>query len=62
MKINGKKIGSLQVITAAIDTKESFFFTDVDGRLLICTFNCTVEKKVEWHETGKKIFYSLTVK
>ncbi len=63
-EINGRKVGYLEVVTQAIDTKiyNLLFFTDLDGRLLICTFNCTVENRAEWDEPGKRIFNSLTIK
>ena len=63
-EINGRKVGFLEVTTPAIDTKiyNLLFFTDLDGKLLICTFNCTSKKKSAWVESAKKIFNSLTVK
>lgn len=63
-EINGRKVGFLELTTQAVDTKiyNYLFFTDLDGRLLICTFNCTVEKKPEWAEVAKKIVNSFTVK
>lgn len=63
-EINGRKVGFLEVTTPAVDTKvyNYLFFTDLDGRLLICTFNCTVEKKAEWAEVAKKIVNSFTIK
>lgn len=63
-EINGRKVGFIKVTTPAIDTKvfNFLFFTDFEGRLLICTFNCTVEKKSEWIAAADKIFNSLTIK
>jgi hypothetical protein len=63
-EINGRKVGFLEVTTPAIDTKiyNLLFFTDLDGKLLICTFNCTSKKKSAWAESAKKIFNSLTIK
>lgn len=63
-EINGRKVGFLEVTTPAIDTKiyNLLFFTDMEGKLLICTFNCTSKKKSAWAESAKKIFGSLIVK
>ena len=63
-EINGRKVGFLEVTTPAIDTKiyNLLFFTDVEGKLLICTFNCTSKKKSAWVESAKKIFNSFTIK
>jgi len=62
--INGKKVGFLKLVSQAIDTKiyNLLFFTDLDGKLIIFTFNCTIEKKAEWAETAEKIFNSLKIK
>jgi hypothetical protein len=35
------------------------FFTDVQGKLLICTFNCADRQKPEWEPLAKKILNSL---
>lgn len=45
-EINGRKVGYMELLTPAIDTKiyNLIFFTNLDDRLLLCTFNC-VEKK-----------------
>lgn len=62
--INGKKVGILQVITEAIDQKiyNYLFFTDVDGKLLIGTFNCLEKDRVEWQPVADRIVNSLVVK
>ena len=62
-QINGRKVGVIEVTTNAADTNiyNYLFYTDVEGRLLIGTFNCTVEKKTEWAATAKKIVNSLMV-
>ncbi len=62
--INNRKVGVIIVTTEAVDTKifNQLFFTDVDGRLLIGTFNCTVKEKAEWKATAERILNSLVVK
>jgi len=53
-EINGRKIGYLEVITPAIDTKiyNLLFFTDLNDQLLLCTFNCTEKDIEDWTETA----------
>lgn len=62
--INGKKIGYLEIITPAIDTDiyNLMFFTDMDGKLLLCTFNCTKKSIKEWKPIAKEIMNSLIIK
>jgi hypothetical protein len=62
-EINGKKVGYLELVTPAIDTKiyNLIFFTDLDGRLLLCTFNCVETKQQEWAGAAQQIMNSLRV-
>ena len=62
-EINGRKVGYLELVTPAIDTKiyNLMFFTDLDGRLLLCTFNCVAKKEKDWLEPAKQIMNSLKV-
>lgn len=62
--VNGRKIGYLEFVTPAIDTEiyNLIFFTDLDGKLLLCTFNCTINSMNEWNSTAKEIMHSLRVK
>ena len=62
--INGKKVGFLKLITPAIDTKiyNVMFFTDLNGQLLLCTFNCTEKSIAEWEITADEIMNSLKLK
>ena len=63
-EINGQKIGYLELITPAMDTEiyNLIFFTDLDGKLLICTFNCTKKGMTEWTPIAKEIMNSLKIK
>jgi hypothetical protein len=63
-QINGRKVGVIVLTTDAADTKiyNHLFYTDLEGRLLIGTFNCTVEKKPDWAATASKIVNSLRIK
>jgi hypothetical protein len=38
------------------------FFTDVEGKLMICTFNCADRQKPEWEPIAKQIMLSLKAK
>lgn len=62
--INGKKVGYLELITPAIDTDiyNLMFFTDLDGKMLLCSFNCTKKNIKEWKPTAKEIMNSLRTK
>jgi hypothetical protein len=58
---NGRKVGFIELVTPAVDTEiyNLIFFTDIDGQLLLCTFNCTVKDQVAWQPTAKEIMASL---
>jgi hypothetical protein len=62
-KVNGRKVGFQELITPAIDTKiyNLMFYTDLEGRLLLCTFNCTVKDKKAWQKSAHEIMNSLTI-
>jgi len=62
--INGKKVGYLELVTPAIDTEiyNLIFFTDLDGKLLLCTFNCTRKDINKWTPVAKEIMNSLKLK
>ena len=62
--INGRKVGYLELVTPAMDTEiyNLMFFTDLDGKLLLCTFNCTKKSIDEWTLTAKEIMNSLRIK
>ena len=63
-EINGKKAGVFRVITEAIDDKiyNYMVFTDLDGKLLICSFNCVEKKLKTWKPVAEQIMNSLTLK
>jgi hypothetical protein len=63
-KINGRKVGFLELVTPAIDTEiyNLVFFTDLEGKLLLCTFNCTKKNSREWVPVAKEIMNSLKIK
>ncbi|WP_426671632.1 hypothetical protein ACPPVU_10375 [Mucilaginibacter sp. McL0603] len=62
--INGKRVGYFKMLSNAADQKVFvyYFFTDMDGRALIMTFNCTEKLLPAWKETADNIVSSLKVK
>ena len=62
--INGRKIGCLEMITPAMDTKiyNLIFFSDLNEKLLLCTFNCTEKDKSQWEEAAHEIMNSFLLK
>ncbi|MCX8129138.1 MAG: hypothetical protein N3I35_03440 [Clostridia bacterium] len=63
VSINGKDVGVLECMTPSEYTNiyALMFFTEVDGRLLICSFECTERRMEEWRPIAKKIMNSLKV-
>ncbi|WP_207432353.1 hypothetical protein [Sabulibacter ruber] len=61
--INGRKIGYLEVVTPAADQKvyNLIFFTDVDGKLLLGTFNCLEKERQQWQSISHQILNSVQV-
>jgi hypothetical protein len=60
-EINGKKIGFFKVIT---DTPADrifnyMLFTDLEGKLLICSFNCIERKLKEWRPVAEEMMGSI---
>lgn len=63
-QINGRDFIVIEMITPAMDTEvyNLLFVTSLDGKLLMGTFNCTVEKMKEWQPLAKQILSSVKVK
>ena len=62
--INQKKVGAIEFVSptiTGIDVYNIMFFTDVDGDLLLCTFNCHKSEINEWKEIAYEIQSSLKV-
>jgi hypothetical protein len=62
-RINDKDIGVLELLTPAVDTEifNLMWFTDLDGKLLIATFNCTESQMDDWKPIGEAILSSFTL-
>ena len=61
IKINRKKVGFLELLTPAIDTKiyNLVFFTELEDRLLLVSFNCTEGQMKDWKPVAKEIMNSI---
>ena len=62
--VNGKKVAFFKFVTQAIDQKvfNYYFFTLVDGKILLFTFNCIEKLQNKWESTADKIVGSLRTK
>lgn len=62
--INGKQVGYFKMMTAAADQKvfAYYFFTSLDGKVLLLTFNCTQKLLPKWKTTADAMVASLKVK
>jgi len=62
--INGQNVGYLELITPAAESQiyNLMFFTDLEGKLLLCTFNCTENHVDVWGEVANEIMVSLQIK
>ena len=62
--INGKKVGYFKFLARAVDQKvfNYYFFTVVDGKILLFSFNCIEKLQKTWEPTADKIVSSLTIK
>jgi hypothetical protein len=61
--INGQKFVILDFYSQAVDTKiyNLMFVTSLNDRMLIGTFNCTIENLAQWKSVGQKIINSVRV-
>lgn len=62
-EVDGRKVGMLELVTPAVDTEiyNLIFFTNLNDKLLICSFNCTKEKQADWQKVAKEIMQSLSI-
>jgi len=62
--VNGRNVGFVEIVTPAMDQKiyNLLFFSDVEGKLLMGTFNCLEKERTEWQATAHQIMNSLTLK
>lgn len=61
--LNGKAFGYIKLIAERADkTYNYLLMTEVDGRLLILSFNCAERLIGEWEETAEKMMQSVKVR
>jgi hypothetical protein len=60
-EVGNRKVGYLEFMKPEMghEVYTLVFFTDVQGKLLICTFNCADRQKPEWEPLAKRILNSL---
>ncbi len=64
ININDRKQGYVEFVAKTEDAEvyNLMFFTDLENRLLICTFSCTKKAMEEWVSVAKEIRESLKIK
>jgi hypothetical protein len=64
IKINNKNVGVLELITPALDGKvyNLTFFMEIDGKVLLSSFNCTEKQMEEWQPIAHEIMQSIKIK
>ncbi|RYZ26838.1 MAG: hypothetical protein EOO10_14430 [Chitinophagaceae bacterium] len=62
--VNGKHVGYFKFSTQAVDQKvfNYYFFTSVDGKLLLFSFNSIEKLRKKWEQTADEIVSSLKSK
>jgi hypothetical protein len=62
--INGKKVGYFKFVTQAVDQKvfNYYFFTVVNGKILLFSFNTIEKLQKKWENTADEIVASLKTK
>lgn len=60
-EISGRKVGYLELMKPELghEVYQLIFFTDVEGKLLMCTFTCADRQKPEWETVAKQIMASV---
>ena len=62
--INKKKVAFFKFITKAIDQNifNYYFFTILEGKVLMFTFNCIEKLRSRWEKSADEIVLSLNIK
>lgn len=60
-EINGRKVGYMELMKPELghEVYTLIFFTDVEDKLLMCTFTCADRQKPEWEAVAKQIMASV---
>jgi hypothetical protein len=61
--VNGKNIGFCDFLAPTFDVNiyNLLFFTELEGRALLCTFNCTEEEMEDWKPIAMGIMDSVKI-
>ena len=62
--VNGRKVGYFKFVTQAVDQKvfNYYFFTVVDGKILLFSFNSIEKLREKWEHTADEIVASLKIR
>lgn len=62
-KINNRDFIVVEMITSAVDAQiyNLIYITSLEGKLLVCTFNCTLDKLSKWKPIGEKMLDSISL-
>ncbi|MBT2561349.1 hypothetical protein J7E50_10945 [Pedobacter sp. ISL-68] len=62
--VSGRDFAVVEFVSDAYNTKiyNKMVATVIDGRVMICTFNCTTGQLIEWKEIGEACLKSIRVK
>lgn len=62
--VNGKDFIIMEFITPAVDTRiyNLMYVTELEGRMLMCSFNCMESQKAEWESKAKQSLNSVEIK
>jgi len=63
-KVNGKNIGFIKFTSQASDQPifNYYFFTVVDGKILLFTFNCIEKLQMTWEKVADKMLDAIKIK
>ena len=63
-KVNGKSFIVMEFITPAVDTRiyNLMYITELEGKMLMCSFNCMESQKSEWESKAKQALNSVEIK
>ncbi|MBN2008701.1 hypothetical protein JW960_05105 [candidate division KSB1 bacterium] len=63
LSINNRQFGKFELITPAVDTQfyNLMFVCELDGRMLLFTFNCPKNQMKDWRPSAYKIMKSVRI-
>ncbi|AKF92346.1 hypothetical protein J5TS2_16650 [Brevibacillus halotolerans] len=63
VEVNGKPIGYCEFLTPAynVNLYNFMFFTELDGKALLCTFNCTEDEMDDWRLVARGMMEAVVI-